>query len=508
VSSAGSDITVYITFEGYNLGQGCYVEPMRVDNVPSNTTAGEVTVKVLKELGYRYEADGKSSGTGKGSDFYLAAVKGFDTGSINVPDYIASHGGPSTLEARQTGNDDDYLGEFDYSYMSGWCITVSQDFINRSAGAYGLRDGDVIRWQFTLWGYGADLGHSASWSDSAHYEHADKGDLIRALADNPRSELYDLGLEALNTPLAAQNSVDAITDAIESGDAEFDGDIEETDPYPGSETLADFTELEKVVDRAKSLKETNYTAASWEAFSKKLSSVEDLMQYNRYATATTVDIAIIQLEAAIDKLVFSSSGGGGGGGGGGGSDETASPSPEPTPTADVTADSAPMPISVEEVYGDVSASSWYAPDVAFVTEKGLMKGKGDESTFAPNDPTTRAEWIMVLARMSGASAANEDSSPWYKATLDWASAEGLTDGLNPNSATTREQLVTILWRLNDSPESGADLGADGENVSDWASGAVTWAVEQGILQGDANGLRPKDDVKRSEVAAILRRYIG
>ncbi|MDR2360755.1 MAG: S-layer homology domain-containing protein, partial [Oscillospiraceae bacterium] len=64
---------------------------------------------------------------------------------------------------------------------------------------------------------------------------------------------------------------------------------------------------------------------------------------------------------------------------------------------------------------------------------------------------------------------------------------------------------TILWRLNGSPASNAD--ADLTGVSDWARDAVAWAVERGILQGDANGLRPRDNVKRSEVAAILRRYI-
>ncbi|MDR2360565.1 MAG: S-layer homology domain-containing protein [Oscillospiraceae bacterium] len=43
-------------------------------------------------------------------------------------------------------------------------------------------------------------------------------------------------------------------------------------------------------------------------------------------------------------------------------------------------------------------------------------------------------------------------------------------------------------------------------MSDWAREAVAWAVGRGILQGDASGLRPGDDVKRSEVAAILKRY--
>jgi hypothetical protein len=196
----------------------------------------------------------------------------------------------------------------------------------------------------------------------------------------------------------------------------------------------------------------------------------------------------------------------GGGGGGGGTPE-ATPTPTPSAVPDATAESADA-ITAEtigEVYSDVRETSWYAPDVAFVTAQGLMKGKGDTGTFAPEDATTRAEWVTILARLEDAPAANENSSPWYQAVLDWATAEGLTDGANPTASITREQLVTILWRLNGSPASNAD--ADLNGVSDWAREAVAWAVERGILQGDANGLRPGDDVKRSEVAAILRRYL-
>ncbi|MDR2359813.1 MAG: S-layer homology domain-containing protein, partial [Oscillospiraceae bacterium] len=60
----------------------------------------------------------------------------------------------------------------------------------------------------------------------------------------------------------------------------------------------------------------------------------------------------------------------------------------------------------------------------------------------------------------------------------------------------------------DAPQSINLSGyTDSAQISDWARDAVAWAVGRGILQGDANGLRPGDNVKRSEVAAILRRYI-
>ncbi|MDR2360143.1 MAG: S-layer homology domain-containing protein, partial [Oscillospiraceae bacterium] len=89
----------------------------------------------------------------------------------------------------------------------------------------------------------------------------------------------------------------------------------------------------------------------------------------------------------------------------------------------------------------------------------------------------------------------------------------ITDGTNPNAPITREQLVTILWRyyvgggVPDAPQSRNLSGyTDSAQISDWARDAVAWAVGRGILQGDASGLRSGDNVKRSEVAAILRRY--
>ncbi|MDR2360508.1 MAG: S-layer homology domain-containing protein [Oscillospiraceae bacterium] len=223
------------------------------------------------------------------------------------------------------------------------------------------------------------------------------------------------------------------------------------------------------------------------------------------------------------------SGGGGGSssGGGGGSTE-----PSPSPSASPEAPETGVDSELTNPYIDVFESDWFYADVLTVTFAGLMKGKNTTRTYCPSDDLTRAEWVMILARMSNAPAANVISDPWYQAAWDWGIAEGITDGTNPIASITREQLVTILWRyagepdayvgggvpdapqsrnlsgVPDAPQSRNLSGyADSAQISDWARDAVAWAVGRGILQGDANGLRPGDNVKRSEVAAILRRYL-
>ncbi|WP_153730423.1 DUF4430 domain-containing protein [Sporosarcina obsidiansis] len=51
------------------------------------------------------------------------------------------------------------LGEFDKGPQSGWMYSVNGEFPQYSAGIYGLKDGDVLRWQYTT-NLGADLGEN------------------------------------------------------------------------------------------------------------------------------------------------------------------------------------------------------------------------------------------------------------------------------------------------------------------------------------------------------------
>ncbi|MDR2359868.1 MAG: S-layer homology domain-containing protein, partial [Oscillospiraceae bacterium] len=273
-------------------------------------------------------------------------------------------------------------------------------------------------------------------------------------------------------------SVTVAFQAIGENPSEEPGENPNENP---SEESADKTALNAAITLAGTKNEADYTPNSWSALQSALTTARDVLADDN-ATQTAVDTAAANLTTAIGALTAGSgssnssgSSGSSGGGGGGGTPE-ATPTPTPSAVPDTTAESG-VTITAEtigEVYGDVRETDWYAPDVAFVTAQGLMKGKGDTGTFAPEDSTTRAEWVTILARLEDAPAANENSSPWYQAVLDWATAEGLTDGAAPTASITREQLVTILWRLNGSPASNAD--ADLTGVSDWARDAVAWAV--------------------------------
>ena len=202
-----------------------------------------------------------------------------------------------------------------------------------------------------------------------------------------------------------------------------------------------------------------------------------------------------------------SSGGGGGGGGGGSSGGSSGGSAGgSTPTTPTTPSNS---ATTSQTFTDVAKGSWYESGVTFVVSKGLFNGVGD-GAFAPQQNMTRAMLMTVLARLDG--QPTDGGAPWYSKGMDWAKAQGISDGTAPEGNITREQLVTMLYRYAQSPAVDAAMGmagyADVDSISDWAQTAMRWAVQNGILTGkDGARLDPQGLATRAEVATILQRYV-
>ena len=133
-----------------------------------------------------------------------------------------------------------------------------------------------------------------------------------------------------------------------------------------------------------------------------------------------------------------------------------------------------------KTFVDVDKSDWFADAVAYVTDKGLMNGTGSD-TFSPNASTTRGMLMTVLARYAGENTTG--STPWYQKGMEWAKANGVSDGTNPEVNITREQLVTMLYRYAGSPKANGSLDSfsDAASVSSYAVNAMQWAVANGIV---------------------------
>ncbi|WP_054741190.1 DUF4430 domain-containing protein [Cellulosilyticum ruminicola] len=171
---ANDGVAGYVTVavEKFTLGQGYYIEPV---NVPfyENEKVGSVVARVL--------GDGKyNKGRNSSNISYLANVYDPNPGAVKIPAYIMNKledfGG-----VEQTTHT--WLGEFDYSVMSGWMYFVNNDMPDVGMNNYVCHNGDVIRLEFTLYGYGTDLGVSSEWSGPALIPVANKDQLTKLVAD-------------------------------------------------------------------------------------------------------------------------------------------------------------------------------------------------------------------------------------------------------------------------------------------------------------------------------------
>ena len=110
-------------------------------------------------------------------------------------------------------------------------------------------------------------------------------------------------------------------------------------------------------------------------------------------------------------------------------------------------------------FTDVPEGSWYGDAVNYVSEKGYMAGVGD-NRFAPNDEVTRAMFVTILARITmaetdGTASAFTDvpANKWYTGAVSWAAENGIVNGFpdgtfRPNSNATREQMAAIIARFD------------------------------------------------------------
>ncbi|MBE7019752.1 MAG: hypothetical protein E7413_07760 [Ruminococcaceae bacterium] len=204
-----------ISVEAYNLGQGFLVEPSLY--AKEGKSVGDITVEVLtkKNIGYT------------GDTSYFSGFEFDDTIEPQYPEYLQDY----IWEFEGLGDGNGYLEEFDYSWMSGWCYTMNDWWASWGASdAYpgdAIVDynsgetvilGDVIRWHFTIKGYGCDCGFAnnvmAEWMGGNLFIQEDKSDLIFLLAaindyygNLDTDDVYETALAVAANPLASASEL-------------------------------------------------------------------------------------------------------------------------------------------------------------------------------------------------------------------------------------------------------------------------------------------------------------
>ena len=160
-------------------------------------------------------------------------------------------------------------------------------------------------------------------------------------------------------------------------------------------------------------------------------------------------------------------------------------------------------------FSDVAESDYFADAVAWAVRQGVTTGTG-ANTFSPDSAVTRAEAVTFLWRAAGepapASSASSfsdvtDRSAYYYDAVLWAAQEGITTGVGGgrfdlNSTLSYDQIFTFLCRAAGETASG----------NDWSAAAVNWASSNGLTDGLS--FTAKADCPRSDVVYCLWKQLG
>ena len=172
-------------------------------------------------------------------------------------------------------------------------------------------------------------------------------------------------------------------------------------------------------------------------------------------------------------------------------------------------------------FTDLDSDKWYHEYMDYAVEKGLLEGTSP-TTMEPNATLTRAQLAQILYNLEGKPQVQGDldftdvaEGKWYYAAILWANQEGVVDGMSPdtfapNEDISRQDLALMLYRYAGEPTVTGDLDGfkDAGQVGDWAEEAITWAVEEGIIDGmTPTTLEPTGTATRAQAAAMLQRFL-
>ncbi len=118
-------------------------------------------------------------------------------------------------------------------------------------------------------------------------------------------------------------------------------------------------------------------------------------------------------------------------------------------------------------FKDVPDGAWYANNLGYCVEAGLMEGRGN-GHFDPTANITRAEFAAVVARfldlkneLTGESRYTDTDGNWAEGYIAQLTAKGIVEGkgdgkFDPNAVITRYEAVTMLNRaLARTPDKAA-----------------------------------------------------
>ena len=536
-------IDVVVSMDAQTIGLGYMIKPTIVHTTKYTLASTVITDAIVQNIKEKYGLDLKGFTVKHVSEptenyaymntgsvlngFYLAQVYWPNQQSAKIAQYILDVCNDKIdwdqVEKDKTGK---YLGEFDYYNMSGWMYSISNinddelpSFPGVGAAGWRMRDGEVMRWQFTVYGYGADLNadNSAWGQESITGDSGDKTELTYKIAqmreeykDASADKTYKSGDDKLETSRIYMNVFDDVLCDPLANQAKLDAAVADLDLVAAE--LANADKLTEVTDKilamgtvklenGKLVKDGEVTAESGpkieearkayaalneeqeklfsKAYPEYLEALEAAEKaYEQVKDEEAAKKAAAEVEALIDAL------------------------PDPD---DITLDDKDAIDAAMKAYEDLSeAAKGYVENhdklVACKEAYDKLNDKPNPPTPptppTPSKPTTPSK-PKDDKPTTGSSFTDVPAGSWYEDAVNYVSEKGLMNGtskngFSPNATTTRGMIVTILARVE-----GVNT-----NGTPWYAAGQKWAMVNGI----SDGTNMTGEVTREQLAAILYRY--
>lgn len=189
---------------------------------------------------------------------------------------------------------------------------------------------------------------------------------------------------------------------------------------------------------------------------------------------------------------------------------------------------ASIPVQVGDdiqIFSDIEGH-WAKKEITELASKGVINGIGN-NMFNPDGKLTRAQFLTMLAKLSGEDVSKSPpqffydvkTDDWFAPYVYWGIEKGITNGSNPNEFSpstniTREQMCTMLCKYAimkqiTLPQKNSYIAFKDQNkVSYWATDYIMTMAGSGIVNGTPDGnFEPQQAATRAQSAMMIFKFI-
>ncbi len=173
-------------------------------------------------------------------------------------------------------------------------------------------------------------------------------------------------------------------------------------------------------------------------------------------------------------------------------------------------------------FTDLGNHAWAADAITTLADDGIIRGTTSD-TYSPGHNITRADFASLLVRAFELESDNTENfadvsaSDYFASELAIARNTGIVNGIGdnkfaPRNTITRQDMMVIgyraLQKLNVAfGESIEPQYPDFANVADYAKDAVSSLISEGLVNGKSGRIAPTDYTTRAEVAVLIKRIM-